>query len=197
MFDLGISQLTVIGIVALIVVGPEKLPSLARTLGTLIGRAQRYVSNFKAEMNHVSGLNELRQMQQTVAQTAYDIEHQVNSIGRQAQQGWPEANDSSYNSYMSGRNDPLPYATTAEDMDNIEAAEDHANWQEWQQQTLQDHYPMPYPAASRKNWRMRRSKVPHWYKARNKVRTRVQSSAARAALIHKTNKPQQGAASHS
>nr|MBP8795522.1 twin-arginine translocase TatA/TatE family subunit [Brachymonas sp.] len=49
MIDLGISKLTLIGIVALIVVGPEKLPGIARTLGTLVGRAQRYINDLKAE----------------------------------------------------------------------------------------------------------------------------------------------------
>lgn len=60
MIDLGISKLTLIGIVALVVVGPEKLPTVARTLGTLIGRAQRYISDLKAEVGNVAGLNELQ-----------------------------------------------------------------------------------------------------------------------------------------
>ncbi|HEX5698440.1 MAG TPA: twin-arginine translocase TatA/TatE family subunit, partial [Rhodoferax sp.] len=48
MIDLGISKLVMIGAVALIVIGPEKLPRVARTVGTLLGKAQRYVSDVKA-----------------------------------------------------------------------------------------------------------------------------------------------------
>lgn len=62
MIDLGISKLTLIGIVTLIVVGPEKLPTVARTLGTLVGRAQRYINDLKAEVGNVAGLSELHQM---------------------------------------------------------------------------------------------------------------------------------------
>ena len=51
MIDLGVSKLALIGAVALIVIGPEKLPGVARTIGTLIGKAQRYVADVKAEVN--------------------------------------------------------------------------------------------------------------------------------------------------
>ena len=51
MFDLGIEKMALIGVVALIVIGPEKLPRVARTVGTLLGKAQRYVSDVKAEVN--------------------------------------------------------------------------------------------------------------------------------------------------
>ena len=83
MIDLGISKLTLIGIVALVVVGPEKLPTVARTLGTLIGRAQRYISDLKAEVGNVAGLNELQKMKQTVEQTAWDLQQQVHNTSHQ------------------------------------------------------------------------------------------------------------------
>ena len=51
MIDLGVSKIALIGAVALIVIGPEKLPKMARTLGALVGKAQRYVSDVKAEVN--------------------------------------------------------------------------------------------------------------------------------------------------
>jgi sec-independent protein translocase protein TatB len=49
--DLGLSKMALIGAVALIVIGPEKLPRVARTVGTLLGKAQRYVADVKAEVN--------------------------------------------------------------------------------------------------------------------------------------------------
>jgi sec-independent protein translocase protein TatB len=51
MFDIGLSKMALIGAVALVVIGPEKLPRVARTVGTLLGKAQRYVSDVKAEVN--------------------------------------------------------------------------------------------------------------------------------------------------
>ena len=59
MIDLGISKLVMIGAVALIVIGPEKLPRVARTVGTLLGKAQRYVSDVKAEVSRSMELDEL------------------------------------------------------------------------------------------------------------------------------------------
>jgi sec-independent protein translocase protein TatB len=62
MIDLGISKMALIGAVALIVIGPEKLPRVARTVGTLLGKAQRYVNDVKAEVNRSMELDELRKM---------------------------------------------------------------------------------------------------------------------------------------
>src|SRR6186997_1651011 len=62
MFDIGFSELLVIGIVALIVIGPERLPRVARTLGHLVGRLQRYVADVKADINREVELDELRMM---------------------------------------------------------------------------------------------------------------------------------------
>ena len=61
MLDLGLSKLAVIGVLALIVIGPEKLPRVARTVGTLLGKAQRYMHEVKAEVNRSIALDELRQ----------------------------------------------------------------------------------------------------------------------------------------
>jgi len=58
--DLGISKMALIGAVALVVIGPEKLPRVARTVGTLIGKAQRYVADVKAEVNRSMDLEELK-----------------------------------------------------------------------------------------------------------------------------------------
>ncbi|HRM01019.1 MAG TPA: Sec-independent protein translocase protein TatB, partial [Acidovorax sp.] len=62
MIDIGLSKMALIGAVALIVIGPEKLPRVARTVGTLLGKAQRYVSDVKAEVNRSMELDELKKM---------------------------------------------------------------------------------------------------------------------------------------
>ena len=77
MFDIGFSELMVIGIVALIVIGPEKLPKVARTLGHLLGRAQRYVNDVKADINREMQLDELKKLQSQVTDSARAIEESV------------------------------------------------------------------------------------------------------------------------
>jgi len=74
MFDIGFTELLVIGVVALIVIGPERLPRVARTVGHLMGRLQRYVSDVKADINREIELEELKKMRQSVEQTASGIE---------------------------------------------------------------------------------------------------------------------------
>ena len=79
MIDLGISKIALIGAVALIVIGPEKLPRVARTVGTLLGKAQRYVADVKAEVNRSMELDELRKMKDTVETAARDVETSIQS----------------------------------------------------------------------------------------------------------------------
>ena len=66
MFDVSFSELIVIAVVALIVIGPEKLPKVARTLGALTGRMQRYVAQIKEEVNREVRFQELQQLQQEI-----------------------------------------------------------------------------------------------------------------------------------
>ena len=77
MFDIGFSELLVIGIVALIVIGPERLPRVARTLGHLAGRLQRYVADVKADINREIELDELRKMRDSMQKAASDIQTSV------------------------------------------------------------------------------------------------------------------------
>ncbi|MEO8144385.1 MAG: Sec-independent protein translocase protein TatB [Betaproteobacteria bacterium] len=77
MFDIGFSELMVIGLVALIVIGPERLPGVARTLGHLAGRLQRYVADIKADINREVELDELRKMKDSVQEAATGIENSV------------------------------------------------------------------------------------------------------------------------
>jgi sec-independent protein translocase protein TatB len=79
MFDIGFSELLVIGLVALIVIGPEKLPRVARTLGHLAGRLQRYVADVKADINREIELDELRKMRDSMQKAASDMETSVNT----------------------------------------------------------------------------------------------------------------------
>ena len=77
MFDIGFSEIVVIAVVALVVLGPEKLPKTARTLGHLFGRLQRYVNDVKADIKREVELDELRKLQQTVQSAATEIQTSI------------------------------------------------------------------------------------------------------------------------
>lgn len=78
MFDVGFSELVAIALVGLIVIGPERMPKVARTVGHLLGRLQRYVNDVKADINREMQLDELKKLQAEVAEQAHDMERQVN-----------------------------------------------------------------------------------------------------------------------
>ena len=91
MIDLGLSKMALIGVVALIVIGPEKLPRVARTVGTLLGKAQRYVNDVKAEVNRSMELDELRKVKDSVETAARDVEQSVRSGAAEFEQEWSAA----------------------------------------------------------------------------------------------------------
>jgi len=132
--------------VALVVIGPERLPSVARTVGTLIGKAKRYISDVKAEVNRTMELDELKTMTETMETAAREVENSVQTAASDFEKDWAD--------------------TTAG--------------------LTSDHYePLAPPPPSYQNpgkkWRLKRGATPQWYKARQGVRTKAQSSAARVA----------------
>ena len=93
MIDFGFDKIALIGAVALIVIGPEKLPRVARTVGTLLGKAQRYVADVKAEVNRSIELEELKKMKTQFEDAARDVEQTVTSEvsadhGSELEQHW-------------------------------------------------------------------------------------------------------------
>ena len=79
MFDVGFSELIVIAIVALVVIGPERLPKVARTVGHLLGRMQRYVNDVKADISREMQIEELKKLQAELQESARNFERSVNS----------------------------------------------------------------------------------------------------------------------
>ena len=77
MFDVGLSELMIIAAVALVVIGPERLPKVARTAGLLLGRLQRYVTDVKADINREMQLDELKKLQQQVTDQVTSMEASV------------------------------------------------------------------------------------------------------------------------
>jgi sec-independent protein translocase protein TatB len=153
MIDFGFDKIALIGAVALIVIGPEKLPKVARTIGHLFGKAQRYVADVKAEVNRSIELDELKKMRSQFETAARDVENTVRTEVNQA----TSAFESEWSSATSGLGDSgaAPYTP-------LQA-------------------PAPEYRHPRKNWRLKRGATPQWYKQRTGIRTKAQSGAARVA----------------
>ena len=155
MIDIGLSKMALIGAVALIVIGPEKLPRVARTVGTLLGKAQRYVSDVKAEVNRSMELDELKKMKETVENAARDVEQTIQTNAADFEKQWS---------------------------DNTADAGSDGAVTPWEP-------PAPQYRHPKKKWRLKQGATPQWYKARQGIRTRALSGAARVARYRpqKTN----------
>ena len=152
MIDLGISKIALIGAVALIVIGPEKLPRVARTVGALLGKAQRYVADVKAEVSRSMDLEELKKMKDTVESAARDVESSVQTSTSDFEKSWSDA---------TAGLDGAAYGSDAMNSIGSDA--------------------VPTYRHPKKNWRIKQKAMPQWFKARTGVRTRTQSGAARVA----------------
>ena len=86
MFDIGFSEMLVIAIVALVVIGPERLPKVARTAGHMLGRLQRYVSDVKSDINREMQLEELKKLQSEIRESAHSVEHSLKTEMQAARQ---------------------------------------------------------------------------------------------------------------
>jgi sec-independent protein translocase protein TatB len=158
MLDLGLTKMALIGVVALVVLGPERLPRVARTAGALFGRAQRYINDVKAEVTREIELDELRRMKTEFETAASNVETSVQDNLRKHES---ELNDA-WNSGTS--TSPSIAGGALEDVGNAS----------WMTRT-------PAAGAKRKNWRVKQTAMPTWYKRATTRRTRVQSGAARVA----------------
>ena len=108
MIDLGISKMALIGAVALIVIGPEKLPRVARTVGTLLGKAQRYISDVKQEVNRSMELDEFKKMKESVQDAARDVENSIKTSASDFEKSWAESTGTA-SSDLSGFESPPEY----------------------------------------------------------------------------------------
>jgi sec-independent protein translocase protein TatB len=163
MIDLGISKLALIGVVALVVIGPEKLPRVARTVGTLLGKAQRYVADVKAEVNRSMELEELKKMKDTVENAARDVETSLHTTANEFEKEWSSA--------TAGLESSDSGSFTPSDAYSIGSP-------------VYPEYKHP-----KKNFRLKQKAVPQWFKARNGIRTRTQSGAARVARFRPKSNP--------
>ena len=147
MFDIGVTKIAIIGAIALVVIGPEKLPGVARMVGNLLGRARNYMAEVKAEVNRSMELDELRKMKDSVVSAARDVEQTIQTNASDFEKSWAGATADSA-------------SVAALDTSYVHVPE----------------YLHP-----KKQWRLKKGATPNWYKARNGVRTKALSGAARVA----------------
>jgi len=155
MLDFGFDKIALIGAVALIVIGPEKLPRVARTVGALIGKAQRYVADVKAEVNRSIELEELQKMKKQFETAASDIQNTVQREVNEANQAF----ESSWNTATNGLEPGAMPMTPVEPLAPPPPSYKHPN----------------------KKWRLKRGAMPVWFKQRQGIRRQAQSGAARVA----------------
>jgi sec-independent protein translocase protein TatB len=91
MLDIGVTKLAIIGAIALVVIGPERLPGVARMAGNLLGRARSYMAEVKAEVNRSMELDELKKMKDTMESAARDVEQTIQTSASDFEKSWAEA----------------------------------------------------------------------------------------------------------
>ncbi|WP_354674432.1 Sec-independent protein translocase protein TatB [Cupriavidus alkaliphilus] len=167
MIDLGISKLALIGAVALIVIGPERLPKVARTVGALVGRAQRYISDVKAEVSREVELEELRKMRTEFEDAARDVERTIHKeVSEQTQ----------------ALNEALGGAETGAASDPGGSSDAGGGFVPSWDAAHKAH-------NGRKSWRVKQGARPLWFKRQHNVRVWVQSGAARVKRHRPASRP--------
>lgn len=152
MIDFGFDKIALIGAVALIVIGPEKLPRVARTVGMLMGKARRYVADVQAEVRRTIDLEELQKVKKQFETAAHDVEQSIQHGVAGAGAALNEV-AAGFESGLLDNGAPAPVWTP----------------------------PPPEYKRPNKKWRLKRSAVPRWYKQRSGLRSHAQSGAARVA----------------
>lgn len=158
MIDLGLSKLAVIGAVALVVIGPEKLPKVARMAGSLYGRAQRYLHEVKSEVSRQMEMEELRNLHKDVQDAAQSFQSGMRTFGHEVENTIASHVDdvqSAWHGDGSANRAPMPTALPT--LDDIERkARDF-----------------------RRKKLVKTTGMPAWYKNRQGSRQHVLSGAAR------------------
>jgi sec-independent protein translocase protein TatB len=94
MFDFSFSEIALIGVVAVVVIGPERLPKVARTTGVIVGRIQRYAAAVRADIAREVELSELRRVQNDLQDAAKSLETNIQNIGSEVRDNWVSAESS-------------------------------------------------------------------------------------------------------
>jgi sec-independent protein translocase protein TatB len=172
MLDLGLTKMALIGVVALVVLGPERLPRVARTAGALFGRAQRYINDVKAEVTREIELDELRRMKTEFETAASNVEKAAGNVQNTIHDNLRKHESELNDAWNSGSS--VSPSIAGGSLEGAAGGGSPLSTTSWRTTT-------PAAAPRRKNWRVKQSATPTWYKRATTRRTRVQSGAARVA----------------
>jgi sec-independent protein translocase protein TatB len=190
MLDLGLSKLAIIGVVALVVIGPEKLPRVARTAGLLLGRAQRYINDVKSEVAREMDIGDLkaartnfedaaRNMQASVHESMKETEGHLNETWRSIN---PDPAPNAANALSDASANPSGYSVYDDAGSGLPSTTTDAYSQgEAVRATVRKLDGSAENGTRRRNWRVKQSTPPAWFKRTQLVKTRLQSGAARVA----------------
>ncbi|NMM04461.1 Sec-independent protein translocase subunit TatB [Paraburkholderia sp. RP-4-7] len=167
MLDLGLMKIALIGVIALVVLGPERLPGVARTAGALFGRAQRYINDVTAEVSREIDVAELKKARTKFETAAANVESKIHDNLRRHENELNRAWDqgASVSERVAGGGDPnLTHASRDTRPSNSDST-----------------FTSSASRSKRGNWRLKRSAVPNCYKRTTLRKTRMQSGAPRVA----------------
>ena len=152
MIDLGVSKLALIAVVALVVVGPERLPKIARMAGNLFGRAQRYMADVKSEVSRQMDVEEFKKLREESVSAFKDVENSIQSSAQEAGANLSDQAEPKTDDYASSILESAPDVTKVY-RDALRQGRD--------------------------SWGVKRTARPLWFKHSAGIRRRVQSGAAR------------------
>ena len=141
MFDFGFSEMLVIGVIALVVLGPERLPVVARTAGEWVGKAQRFVAQVKSDIDRETELSELKRIQDeakaladdvksTVEKSAAQIESEAKAVAEKTQDNLKEIEETASGQTTVMSNDEISDFYGWGDNSDGPAAEPMYKWEE-------------------------------------------------------------------
>ncbi|MEX3548078.1 MAG: Sec-independent protein translocase protein TatB [Burkholderia sp.] len=171
MFDLGLSKMALISVIALVVLGPERLPRVARTASALFWRAQRYINDVKAEVSREIELDALRTMKTDFESVAHNVETSIHDNLRTHETELNYAWSSSVSGKSGTSSGPVSVWGAGSSYDTYDSSS-HA----WQGSPISATF-----TPKRRNWRVKQTATPIWYKRATMRRMHVQSGAARVA----------------
>jgi len=144
-----------------VVIGPERLPKVARMAGNLMGRAQRYMAEVKSEVNRQVELDELKKMQEAATSAVKDVQSSMSDVGSTINEAKQGLSDSDSNTLTS----------SSSLLENYDDFADNGGYGVRE--------PKTNIRQGRDSWGVKKTAMPQWYKRNTGVKTKIQSGAAR------------------
>ena len=167
MIDIGLSKIVLISVVALVVLGPERLPKLARTIGNLFGRAQRYMAEVKEEVGRQMEQEDLKKMKQEATDAFNAVKGDFKGLNEVVSSQVNEVTQS-VNAYSSELGNSI-HASLDSKSSEDDGFDINARIFEYKSNLRQ----------GRNTWRNKKGVIPQWFKQTAGIKTRVQSGSAR------------------